>query len=1253
MLSITALDLDRWSDRHAARATLPVLVRKLLQATSTKLESIDFPADESVDAPGWDGCVVAEAPDSSWTPQGPSYWELSCRADVARKAKDDFDKRTKATPDAERAAATFVFVTPRRWRGKDRWAKAARDRGGWRDVRVYDAETLVQWLETAPGPRLWMQARLGRAVEDLSALEDFWELWADATRPVLAFDIFAEALEENRGALTRFFASRPDAPLLVAADTRSEAAAFAAGLLLFGAEAAAAPRCVVARTPAGLQELKSEARLPVVVVPDPQLEPLLGDLPTRTWVLIATDRSSPDMTPTVVVEPLTWEAFHRTSRAMGLSSETAGVLERESGRRITIIRRRLSSIPGVRRPLWADLPDLTPTLAGLALAGGWLWERPGDREVLCAITGVPEDRLEAAIRRLSMLEDAPIYVVGGAGGLISRHDAFPALRQAFTRGLMTRFFETCAAVFGAKDPSLELEPDQRWLANIYGKERPHTGRLRRQLSETLAFLSTAKVDFAEGFSAPQAAEALVSRLFAAGDDAWLQLRDVLPDLAEAAPRAFLAAACEGLPYEAEDRGLWRLLKPTEGHGMGESLRVNLIWALERLAENADDFARVADILAALTARPLKDNLVTKPLASLVGLLHPSGADSDAAMALRARTLSALARRRPEAAWSAALALIDDRLGYRPRSRSRRSTSVGASGDATETGDVRSVAFEIALGRGLSSREALELIEKSPCFDGAPLDRLWDRIATWQAAAPQPDRAAARQAVRKTALWRNRRKAKGFDVEPDPRAREIFDLLRAPGPAGQYSWLFQSAHVDIGSDELWDEALDWRARHERIEAERRKAIEVLWAHGELAAVAAFARDVGSPSTVGIILSQVLPNLDVIAVTDLVQGDAARDWPGRHDFLAGVLTGLGGEGRKRELRRLAEAWSDRPEARLEVLLLCPADSVSWDEVDQLPSPLRTAYWSRVTRRAWDGQPETVTRACRELLAVGRPRAALNQAGDAAEALDTGLLIDILLGVAQVAGPESDGGVDSHLVEHLLSTLDARPDANRNTRLRLDFIYAEALEHSARGLAALSQELAENPEVFALAIRSYYRRDDGTEEPIDEANAEAEQRAAALWMSVLENCRLPPGADAEGAVDPERLADWLARATTLLEADGRTERGLYRLGALLGRTRREVDGVWPPTAVAAVLEPYAGGAFRSGLEIGILNSRGVHSRAHLAGGQPERVLAEKYRGWRRRLQPDFPNLAQTFEEVALSYESHARRHDEDARFHRAAVR
>ena len=161
--SFDASDINNWSDTADAAHKLPELIRLLVQ--DTLLESplrIDIPSGSSVRLPGWDG-ILEVGSGNAWAPSGVSGWEFSCDKKITSKASDDYEKRTADPLELNKATTTFVFVTPRRWSGKRQWVKERREEGKWLDVRAYDADDLVTWLQQSPNVTLWFASEISRS----------------------------------------------------------------------------------------------------------------------------------------------------------------------------------------------------------------------------------------------------------------------------------------------------------------------------------------------------------------------------------------------------------------------------------------------------------------------------------------------------------------------------------------------------------------------------------------------------------------------------------------------------------------------------------------------------------------------------------------------------------------------------------------------------------------------------------------------------------------------------------------------------------------------------------------------------------------------------------------------------------------------------------------------------------------------------------------------------------------------------------
>jgi hypothetical protein len=162
---ITAFDLDQWSDTLAAQTTLPILVRKLILATAPVSE-ITTRAGEGAQIPGWDGIVRCDAADAH-VPLGISGWELGTSKDPRGKAQADIRTRAKDPLGLDPETTVFVAVTSRIWRDRDDWREARRKEWKWADVRAYDADDLVTWLERAPSVHHWISEQLGGDSRDV------------------------------------------------------------------------------------------------------------------------------------------------------------------------------------------------------------------------------------------------------------------------------------------------------------------------------------------------------------------------------------------------------------------------------------------------------------------------------------------------------------------------------------------------------------------------------------------------------------------------------------------------------------------------------------------------------------------------------------------------------------------------------------------------------------------------------------------------------------------------------------------------------------------------------------------------------------------------------------------------------------------------------------------------------------------------------------------------------------------------------
>lgn len=1254
-MKITPNDLDGWASELPARSELPVLLRKLAHARGLSLSHVQFPAYESTNDGGWDGEISATGTDP-WIPEGNSFWELSCQATakLAAKASSDIEKRSAATDETIRLRSAFVFATPRRWPGKTAWLRTEAAKGRWAEVRVYDADILSEWIEQAPAAQAFMAAQLGRPRGDLSAPETVWNDWSGVTDPRLTSELFAEAFAENRRYLERFFTAETPNPLMITGETREEAVAFIVSALLhFDLPGDVRERTVVLKSADGVETIRNHPDRLVLIAATPEAEGALGDLVHRHHVLTPADRSGADRNAGPSVEPLTWEAFRKAADALGLDKDDRDRLERDSGRRIALIRRQLSTVPELQKPVWASNDAAAAALIALAFAGGWDLKSEGDRAFLTAVGDTTIEAIEASIALVGALPEPPIFTVGSVGGIVSRADAFAVLRGRITKSHLARFFAAARDLLGEPDPALELEEDKRWAANLYGKSRSTSERLRQQVADTVAFLAvTGETLLPADFAVETAATRLVRSLFTETEDPFLHLNDILQPLAEAAPEVFLKAIEDDLPFEAEDHGVWKAIKPAGTGGFSSHAdRTQVAWALERLAWLPSRFPRVARILVGLSTRPLTDNLINKPARSLYSSLHPWLPQTAAPLETRIAVLKALDRSHPAPAWDLAVDLMDQRLSHAEYAQRPRFRGDAIGHGLQPDGPSRLIMWEaqtLLLAREhYDTAQLLSLIQRLPCFRVTRQKALWRVVERWAATASAPDIALVRESIRMNALGGRM----GRQRKVSPRARALYDYLQPTGPE-RHAWLFQAGWLDLSAEDLEDDDItegSVRRRDERIAVARASAVAEVWAEGGLDGVIALAGVVNEPWVVGSTLTRAVPHLDVETTLDTILSSGISA-AARKSLLGGLLIRIDRVDLLALLTTVV-ARQTREAAIVELLVAAPVSEEVWSVLDAQAEAVQQAYWRACDYRAFDLTPEGFDRLLTELVSAQRPLAAFHQLYLEPEKASTATIVAVLRATAYQPGEENGHRISSYEVERCFEALDKRDDISTEDLAVLEFAYASALDarhDGRRGLKALSFMISRSPETFVAGISAIYR--DGREERVEGYEpTPAERQTAENWHHIFGNVAYGPGGEEDGEIDAAVFQEWMERVTPLLEACGRLESGLHTIGEIVGRTRLERDGVWPPTDLANALEAWADSRFGRGLYFGIVNSRGAQWRS--PGGSAERALALKYRGWAEPHLIERPRLAACFEEIARSYEHDAGWHDDRARLERTS--
>ena len=340
---------------------------------------------------------------------------------------------------------------------------------------------------------------------------------------------------------------------------------------------------------------------------------------------------------------------------------------------------------------------------------------------------------------------------------------------------------------------------------------------------------------------------------------------------------------------------------------------------------------------------------------------------------------------------------------------------------------------------------------------------------------------------------------------------------------------------------------------------------------------------------------------------------------------------------------KAGNSTPQALADVYLAAPAVRETWQRLDSESQEVQTAYWKSlrwINARAWDS--EDMVFAVHQLLTVQRSSYVVEWL--AFEPMPNELVIQILEAIpADVAASAGLGPpVEYFGIAHLLERLDQSDDVPDSMIARLEIPYVGILEYHRPHLA-LHREVTKDPTLFADLISWAFKRSDGQAEAIDDE--QMRKNRAVLGYNILWRLRTLPGLKEDGSVDAESLSTWVNEARRLCKERAHENIGDQQIGQILANAPVGRDGIWPCEPVRDLLDSLASRHVGIGFVIGKSNLRGVTSRTLFEGGRQERSLTERCLDNAARITATWPFTAQLLRDLAASYDSEARREDQEA--------
>jgi hypothetical protein len=1246
--------LDEWvrGNSSIAQGVIVELVWRLVAAASPNPRDRRFPLGDSLGQHGPDGILDAVIGFDPFVPEGKSLWEIGTNNNAGDKATRDYRDLTAAIPAEVRNESTFIFVTPlsaRRsgwghtWKEKAQasWLKERIDFREWRDIRVIDGTKLIDWLHHFQAVELWLAGKMGILVQHVQTPEQRWDILKTIGEPPpLSPKVFLSNRDNACQKLKELFAGIT-LQLKVGTHYPEQVANFVAAYLasLDGeAKIETLGRCLFVTD---YQAWDSVTALsgPLILVADFDFE--FADS-TAAISLQNARRAGhavifggmpggiPHPNQVSIPEPREYQLKETLVNA-GYQEERARVLAQKSSGNLGSLLRCLQHLSFM--PEWGQ-GTTAAELATAELLGSWREDSEGDRAVAEKLSGKSYGEWIGTMRKVALRPGAPLIQRNNAWKVIARYEAWYTLGSKVFDEHLDRLKDVTVRVLREEDPQFELPPEDRYIASLRSKTLSHSSSLRIGLAETLALLGshpTALNSCSSGKAELTAALAVREILAGADTNLWASLNQVLPLLAEAAPREFLSnveSALNGTPCPFES-----LFSQERGGITGRNYLTGLLWALETLAWDAEHLTRVVIILGELAHRDPGGNWANRPINSLTTIFLPWFPQTCAPIPKRKAAITTLLNEFPNIAWKLLLDILPQShqtsMGTRKpawREMIPSDWSEGATGKERWEQDTAYAELAISIAKQDVSKLA-KLIERLGTLPYPSHVKLLEYLGSETVISmPQEDRVRLWNELTNIVTKHRKYAHADWAIKPPELVDEIAEVANRLTPNSP-SYLHQRLFTER-DHHLYEENENYAEQEIKLAKKRQAAVQEVFIEGGMEAILRFAQAVESPGRVGLALGAIATkNVDEEILPTLLNSGSVS----LAQFAGGFVWSRFWEQKWNWVDQINKSdWSTQQLGQF--LAYLPFTSGTWERAANFLAKDQSQYWSRANANPYQSDDD-LELAIDFLVEYNRAYDALqclemmchrNQPFDSKRACR------VLMAIARSS--TNTRSLDPHEVATVIQSLQNNPETSPDDLFQVEWAFLPLLDgYHGASPKLLEQRLADDPAFFCEAIRLVFRSK--KEEQQVEQQTEQQANIATNVYRLLHGWKTLPGRQKDGSFVGDGLVSWLETVKAVCTESGHLEVALNTIGQVLIYAPPDPDGLWIHHAAATILNAKDAEKMRSGYVTGLYNSRGVHTVDPT--GQAERDIAAIYKMKADEVEArGYHRLAYALKDLAASY-------------------
>ncbi|GAB6154751.1 hypothetical protein JCM17380_35010 [Desulfosporosinus burensis] len=1240
---ITASEIEAWTSREPRRAQelLPELVWRLLLASCVNMMEHHFPHSKAVQYSGYDGYLDTDT-QSVFFPRGKSVWEFGSDQNILSKFNGDYKKRSENPNGIEQSSTTFCFVSSRIWNHQTGIVEITAQKGAegiWKDVRIIDAISLVMWLEACPAVSAWLSGIMGRDMNGLLSLEDYWINITEHTDPKLNIEFFTCSRKPIVPQIINFF-NAGSKQIVLSAESEIEA------ILVFAAElvSSADPvymellsRCIIVQSPLMWDVVCTQFKDAVII---PTFCPQAVISHGRSSYILPTNKYSSinlinKTSNRVAIDAHSTHTFRIALEKLGYDAKTVYSIASDLKRSFPALFRKITTIPYLKVPRWSEIANVLVLIPAL-LIGAWEENCSGDQEVLKSLSGLEYNEYVRLLHPFIACDDTPLFVVDGSYMCISISEMWDVLWNQFSSDMFQRFKSCVLSVYDVADPAYELPERQWYMAGVLGKKSDYSKQLLQGIIISLIMIVERDDGTGNSFgisSITAECESLVSQTFnqvKTWQD-WYTIAPYIPFFVEATPNAVLSV----MEKEADipDSEFWKMFKNPEDVMFGRTFYTHLLWALEKLVWLPRYAGRAVKLLMCFADKGYEYKLSNTPINTLTDIFcfwHPQGIFTQAERNL---LLEKILKEYPETSRSLVKALLPQ----------GRHTTTDISKFSWRNVDIP----ETRVTRG-EYRDACAFLAQlflnniNPCFAD------WGIVfSSFNAFLSQTDvviKKCKEQAVDMGAddllklcselakfIGKHRKFVHSdwsISEEAISKIEELYYSILPETPLKYihyFDYHFNGLHPLVYKEKEYSLATE---REQLKQFQLEKIREALSQYGAESIFIMLPKIENTSTFAEIVTEEVLSNhfvWDYIQQVQKINRNVASAIVSKVYFHYG-------------LGEFISTVPELPAKDAGWLLVClPLTEELFDLVKSLTNDTQRIYWE--TMNPWrldlDNFPFS-QQYILKMIEFNRPYTLIDCLAYSSYP-DIPTLITILQKALELNPNDEPNGkalssVPSYDIEEIFKKLYTEADKYSSEIAKLEIAYLLAFDIEFEPKCLVDQVLAQ-PSLYMELLSAAYESDD-----MSDSWDNDRQKMARHADDALDRIRRIPGSSHQSEQpDKQVFFKWVEDASLLAENRHYSLAHSICFGTILSYAPIGEDGVWPTECIRDFLERNHSDKLVNYFITGLRNQRGVHS---VTGGTEESQIAERYYGYATKLQLLYPRTATIINRIGDSYQYESER-------------